>query len=220
VQETRPPQARVGSSWRSALGGCRQLMADRHFLGVVFIGAFGISGFFVYLANSSFVLIEHYGVSSTAYSVYFALNAISFFGAAQAAGWLIGRFGLSTVVRASVAGLALVLLILVALFAAGFQSLTLMTAFLFVAFGFLGLAVPGTGVMALEDNGELAGAASALMGALQMITGAGVMAVAGLFANGDPMPMVAGIAGCGLAAFLVAQLTLSRSPRPAAAAAE
>jgi DHA1 family bicyclomycin/chloramphenicol resistance-like MFS transporter len=46
---------------------------------------------------------------------------------------------------------------------------------------------------------------------LQMVTGAAVMAVAGPFADGAPQPMVIGIAACGVAAFLVAQIALRRS---------
>ena len=65
-------------------------------------------------------------------------------------------------------------------------------------------------VLALEHHGAIAGTASALMGALQMIIGSAVMALAGLFANGMPQPMVYGIAACAVAAFLVTQLALKR----------
>jgi hypothetical protein len=44
------------------------------------------------------------------------------------------------------------------------------------------------------------------------------MAVAGLFADGAPQPMVIGIAACGVAAFLVAQIALRRSVKVPASA--
>jgi Bcr/CflA subfamily drug resistance transporter len=93
LEETRPVAARSDSSWASAVSGYRRLLVDPGFLGITFLGAFGISSFFVYLANSSFVLINYYGLSPTVYSLFFAVNAISFFGAAQLNGWLTGRFG-------------------------------------------------------------------------------------------------------------------------------
>jgi DHA1 family bicyclomycin/chloramphenicol resistance-like MFS transporter len=40
------------------------------------------------------------------------------------------------------------------------------------------------------------------------VTGAAVMAVAGLFTNGAPQPMVIGIAACAVTAFLVTQIAL------------
>lgn len=61
---------------------------------------------------------------------------------------------------------------------------------------------------ALEQHGAIAGTASALMGTLQMLSGALAMSVIGLFADGRPLPVVAGIAGGVLVALLLTGLTL------------
>ena len=45
LEETRPREQRVASSWGSALAAYGLLLRDREFLGLVFIGAFGISSF-------------------------------------------------------------------------------------------------------------------------------------------------------------------------------
>ena len=71
---------------------------------------------------------------------------------------------------------------------------------LFVAFGCLGLVIPSTAVLALEAHGAHAGTASALMGTLQLCTGATVIVLVSAFFNGTSMSMVAAIAGCGLTA--------------------
>ena len=68
----------------------------------------------------------------------------------------------------------------------------------------------------LDEHGEIAGTASALLGTLQMVTGAVVMACIAPFVDGSAMPMVAGIAACMLTAFVLAQLTLRRAPQPPA----
>jgi DHA1 family bicyclomycin/chloramphenicol resistance-like MFS transporter len=83
-----------------------------------------------------------------------------------------------------------------------------MTAALFVGYGFLGLVIPTTSVLAMEDHGEIAGTASALMGTLHMVTGVAAMTVTGLFANGLPMPMVTGIAVCAAIALGLTVVTL------------
>ncbi len=213
LEETHPKAARARSSVWAVLGSYRILLGDRTFLGLVFVGTFSISAFFVYLATSSFVLIGHYGLSPTGYSLFFALNAVAFFGTAQLNGWLTGRFGLAGVVRASVAGFALTMVVLLVVVAAGIDQLAVMAALLFVGYGFVGLIVPTTAVLALDDHGTIAGTASALMGALQMITGAVVMAVAGLFADGTPLPMIAGIAACAVIACGLAQPALRSKSR-------
>ena len=211
LPETRPPAQRVESSVGSALAAYGQLLRDPHFLGLVFIGAFGISGFFAYLANSSFVLIEHYGLSPRMYSIAFSVNAVSFIGVSQFTGRLTARFGLVPVVRFAVIGYAATMLAGLAVHLAGFDHLLVMAALLFLGYGFLGLVVPTTAVLALDAHGSIAGTASALMGTLQFATGAAVIAVLGLFVDGTAAPMLAGIAACAVCAAAVAMFTLRKT---------
>lgn len=220
LKETRPAGHRVGSSFGSALAGYKFLMRDRNFLGLTFIGGFGISSFFVYLASSSFVLIDHYGLSPSVYSVFFSINAVAFFAMSQMTGMLADRFGLRRVVRVAVAAYATSMVVLLAAMASGLDQLAVLASLLFVGYGFLGLVIPSTSVLAMDDHGEIAGTASALMGTLHFATGAVAMAVAGLFFDGTPLPMVIGIAACAVIAFGLTQLTLGRSREVAEAPAE
>ena len=106
LDETRPVEQRAGSSFGSALAGYRYLFGDRDFLGLTFIGGFGISSFFVFLASSSFVLIDHYGLSPMVYSLFFSINAVAFIGMSQFTGYFSERYGLRRVVRTAVVGYA------------------------------------------------------------------------------------------------------------------
>jgi MFS transporter, DHA1 family, multidrug resistance protein len=208
LKETHPDAARHTGSVGSIVAGYLLLLRDRRFMGLTFIGAFGMGSFFAYLANSPFVLIEHYRLSPSLYSVFFSINAASFFAMAQLNGWLARRFGLERVIRVAVQAYAGVLLLLLALFAAGVDDLAVLAALLFIAYGFLGLVIPTTGVLSLEEHGAMAGTASALMGTLQLVTGAVVMLVVGAFLDGTTLPMVAGIAGCAVLALLLTLGTL------------
>jgi len=214
LPETRPPEQRVDSSVGSALAAYSVLLRDRHFMGLVFIGAFGISSFFVYLANSSFVLIDHYGLTPREYSIAFAANAASFIGVSQFTGRLSGRFGLVPVVKVAVAGYAAVMALLLALNLLGMDQLVVMLPLMFIGYGFLGLVVPTTAVLALDDHGAIAGTASALMGTLQFVTGAMMMALIGLWVDGSARPMVIGIAACALVAFALTRGTLGGQRAP------
>lgn len=220
LKETRPAEQRIGSSLASAMAGYRFLMGDRNFLGLTFIGGFALASFFVYLASSSFILIDHYGLTPSVYGVFFSINAVAFFAMSQMTGMLGERFGLRRVVRVAVASYATVMVALLAVMASGMQSLSVMSSLLFVGYGFLGLVIPTTSVLAMEDHGEIAGTASALMGTLHFAVGAAAMAVAGLFFDGTPLPMVVGIAGCAVIAFALTQLTLGRRRTVAEAPAE
>jgi DHA1 family bicyclomycin/chloramphenicol resistance-like MFS transporter len=209
LEETRPPEARVDSSVGSAITAYGALLRDRHYLGLVFIGAFGMAGFFAYLANSSFVFIDHYGLTPRQYSIAFSVNAASFIGVSQFTGRLGARFGLQPLVKVAVIGNAACLLVLLALTLAGVDNMWVLIALILVGSGFLGLTVPISSVLALDKHGAIAGTASALMGTLQFVTGAVVMGITGAFASGTGTPMVAGMAACSVLAMIFTFVTLS-----------
>lgn len=210
LDETRPAEERVESSFGAALAGYRQLLRDRTFLGLVSIGGFGVSSFFVYLSTSSFLLIEHYGLTPSMFSVFFSINAVAFFAMSQLTGTLTERFGLRRVVWVAVMVYAAVMVMLFVLMAAGFQSLAVLAVMLFVGYGALGLVIPSTSVLAMEEQGAIAGTASALMGTLHFAIGIFAMTLAGLFFDGTPLPMVSAIVICAVIAFVLTQVTLGR----------
>ncbi len=214
LPETRSEEARSQSSLGSALSSYATLLRDPYYLGLVLIASFGMASYMIYVANSSFVLIEHYRLSPSLYSVVFSMNAVSFIGASQMNGRLSRRFGLRRLIRFAVAGFALASTMLFVAFAYGFGSLPVLSALLFIAYGFLGMVIPTSAVLALESHGRIAGTASALMGTLQFVTASSVIGVASLFFDGTALPMVATIAACSLIVLFLAALTL----RPAAAA--
>jgi DHA1 family bicyclomycin/chloramphenicol resistance-like MFS transporter len=207
VCETRTPAMRAETSLASMLSASLVLLRDRNFLGLTFIGAFGIAGFFVFLANSSFVFVEQYGLSPMGYGLFFGINALAFFAATQFNGRLGARFGMHRIIRPAAAGYAMATAALLALTGLGVDSLAVLVALLFVAFGFLGLVLPMSSVLALTEHGAIAGTASSLMGALQLAVGTVVIAIAGLLANGSALTMVVGIAGCAGVTWLLAMIT-------------
>ena len=216
LEETRLPADRERSGIASTGRAFWLLARDPHFMGLTGVMSFGVASFFIYLSNSSFVLINHYGLTPRQYSLAFAANAASFIGVSQLAGRLAHRFGLRRVVSVSVAAFALTMCAGSALNLAGIDNLATLIVMLMIGFGFLGLVVPATSVMALDHHGEIAGAASALMGTLQMVLGAVVIALMGLVVDGTARPMLAGVAGVALLTWLLAWISL-RGEHPAPA---
>ena len=216
LEETRPAPQRSQSDLTSTMAAFTLLLRDARFMGLTAIGAFGMAAFFIYLANSSFVLIGHYGLTPRQYSLAFAVNAASFIGVSQLAGTLVARHGLPRLVAASVTGFAVTMCALLALNLGGVDRLDVMIVMLMIGFGFLGLVVPTTSVMALDAHGPIAGAASALMGTLQLMMGAVVIAAMSAVVDGTARPMLGGIALAAVISLAMAWLTLRRKPRHAA----
>jgi DHA1 family bicyclomycin/chloramphenicol resistance-like MFS transporter len=184
------------------------LLRDRHFLGLTFIGGLSQASFFSYLAGSSVIFIEHFGLTPSRYSLVFASNAMAFIGAAQFNSLLMRRFGAEKVVRKAIMGFAILTSLLLVLTLAGVDNAVVLWGLLFVSFGCLGLVIPSTTVLALENHGPVAGTASSLMGTLQLTTGALMIAVVSALGTGTSLSMVAAIAFCGITAFALSRLTL------------
>jgi DHA1 family bicyclomycin/chloramphenicol resistance-like MFS transporter len=219
LPETRPPEERIRPGFMSVLAGFGQLLRHGRFLGLTFIGGFGMASFFVFLASSSFVYMDHFGLTPVQYSFAFSINAVGFIGASQFAAKLGERFGMARMVTVAVSCFASVMTLLFAITAAGVDNLAVLILMLVTGNAFLGLVVPTTMVLSLDDHGPIAGMASALGGTLQMVTGGVAIVIVSLFFDGTTLPMVAAIALCALTAFGFALVTLGWA-RPVPQAAE
>ena len=178
-------------------------------MGLVLIGGCAMGGFFVYLSSSPFVLIDHYGLTPLQYSMAFSFNAVAFIGAAQFNGMLGERFGLARVVKGAASAAGLVMLVLLGYYLLGGDDWVVLVALYFISSAFMGMVIPTTSVLALEAHGAIAGTASALLGTLQMLSGAVAMGVMGFFGSGKPLPMVAGMTAGALIGVVLAWLTLA-----------
>ncbi|SEM81817.1 MFS transporter, DHA1 family, bicyclomycin/chloramphenicol resistance protein [Loktanella fryxellensis] len=213
LPETLPQARRQPVHVGTLLAGSKVLLRDPVFMGLTFIGGFGTASFFVFIASASFVYVEQFGLSPTGFSLAFAVNAVGFFAATQAAGAMGERFGVVPLMRWGVIGFAVFTVALLLLTLAGFATFLTIVVMLFLANACLGLVVPTTMVMALDAHGRIAGLASSLGGTLQMVAGGVVIALTGLFFDGTALPMVAAIALCALSALVLALLTLGRVAR-------
>lgn len=219
LRETHLPKDRIRVNAGEVLRSFGHLFRHRRFMGLTFIGGLGMASFFTFLAGSSFLYIEHFGLTPTQFSFAFSINAIGFIGASQFAAHLGARFGMDRMVLIAVSMYAAFLGVLLALTLAGVDNLAILMALLFLGFASMGVVIPATMVLALDDQGPIAGIASALGGTLQMVTGGLMIVVMSLFFNGTTLPMVLMMALCAFGACLLSFVTL-RGKRLTAQAAE
>lgn len=201
----------------ATLRGAKRLLTDRVFMGLTFLGGFGMASFFVFIASASFVYTQSFGLSPTQFSLAFAVNAIGFFAASQAAGSLGLRFGARRVIALAALGFAGFTVALLLLGVMQLVTLTVCIGMLFLANACLGLIIPTTMVMALEEHGDIAGLASSLGGTLQMLAGGVMITATGPFFDGTVLPMLAAIAVCGVLALILSRVALSRPQAESAA---
>ena len=195
LRETLPHEKRIRAGFASMSQAFAVLIRDKPFVGMTLIGSFGITTFFIYLGNSSFVMMDYYGLNPRGFSIMFSINAAAFFAAAQCNGWLSKRYGIHNIIMPAAGGFAACMILLAGLVLAGFTALPLVMGLMFVSFAFLGIVIPTISVMALANHGDIAGTAASVMNTVQLMTGSAIIAISGLFADGTPTPMVLGMAG-------------------------
>ena len=81
LEETLAPDNRRPQRIAPLLSGAKRLLRDPYFMGLTFVGGFGMASFFVFIASASFVYTQQFGLTPTGFSIAFAVNAIGFFGA-------------------------------------------------------------------------------------------------------------------------------------------
>lgn len=188
---------------RAAFVAYGRLLVDPHYLRPVLTGAFAQAGFFTYLAGSPAVLITLHGVTPTQYSLLFGLNAIALIGTSQLTGPLLRRFAPGRIVSAVMAAYLVLAAMLLTVTLLHLDGLIITVALLFFITACLGGSFPITAMQAIEHHPKAAGAASALMGAIQFGAGALASIVLSALANGSALPLAATIAGCAVLANLV-----------------
>ncbi len=205
LPETLPPAHRRPVDLARLMRDAGGLLRDRSFMVLTLIGAFGMASFFVFIASASFVYTAQFGLTPTQFSLAFAVNAAGFFTGTQFAASAGESFGMGRVVRGATAGFAGISLLLLALCLGGWGGLPVVIVLLAAGNCCLGFVIPSVMVLALDDQGEVAGLASSLGGTIQMVTGGLMVVVAGPFFDGTVTPMIAAIAVCAVVAFALAR---------------
>lgn len=182
------------------------LLRDRYFFGHCLVQCFVFASFFSYIAGSSFVFQNIYGISAQGYSLIFGGIGTGLFLVGGLPARLAGHVKDVTMLKASLlvplAGSSLLL----AAFLTGFAPLALVIVLLFITI--VPLSVMGTASfsLALSRQGRNAGAASALIGFFSMALGGVMMPLVGIAGDATAIPM----AGLMLAGYTLGALVFYR----------
>ena len=186
-QETLPKERR-SANMTDSLKKIPALLRDRYFLGHCLLQCFVFGAFFSYLAGSSFIFQNIYGVSPQEYSIIFAVIGAGLLLSGILPARLAGRVPDITMLKYSV----LVPLIGSALLLAGFYfaaPLTVIFVLLFLTVVPLSVMGAASFSLALSRQGKNAGSASALIGCFSMLLGACMMPMVGIAGDHTAIPM-------------------------------
>ncbi len=171
VRESLPPERRSTAGMSGTIRAFRALLADRVYVGYAVAGSMVSAAMFGYISASPFLLQEGFGLSPQVFSFCFALNAFGIVCMSQLGRMLLRRTTSVVLLKWGVWQCALgACLLAVAL--VGRLPLPFVLGALFVMVSSVGFALPHSSVLAMDLHRNIAGSASALLGAAQFAFGA------------------------------------------------
>lgn len=180
----------------------RSLVRDRAFVGYTLAGAFGMASLFAYVTGAPAVLIENYGLSPQQFGWLLGVNGFAFMAASR-----INIVALRNKTPAQLVARAIWVPTTIGLILTLITLAVRVPLWLFVALQlsfFVGVAcvTPHAAALGLAGYPHIAGAASAMMGALQSVIPMLVGIALAYFNNGEPttlaLMMTIGALGAGL----------------------
>nr|WP_271711667.1 multidrug effflux MFS transporter [Marinigracilibium pacificum] len=152
-------------------------------------GAIAYSGLYAYLSGSPQLYMDILGLTEQQYGWIFALIASGLIAATQLNNRFLRKRNMDHIIKNALTAQCIIgiILLLVTMFME--PNLYINIALIFSFLLFLGFIFPNASALSLEPMGHMAGNASALMGAIQMVVGAGASALVGLFDTNAYLPM-------------------------------
>ncbi len=192
--ETLPAYQRVTGGFRGTLRGYRSLLHDRVFVGLVLVAGLSMGALFCYVAGSPFVYQQQFGLSQQQFGLVFGAGSIGLIAATQLNALLLKRFRSGQILPAAVVAGALSSVALLAVAVSGSGGLIALMLPMWGVLAAAGLAFPNAPALALSRHGDNAGAAAALLGAVQFGMGAITPPLVGLLGV-DAIGMALGVTG-------------------------
>ena len=172
IPETLAREKRMQGHVADVFRAYGRILANRRFLGSALAIGCTSGMLFTYIANSSFIFIELFGVPVAFFGFLFATNSIGLYVGGQSNRWLLRRFTAEDLLRKGMWINMGTALLLVGCAWSGLGGFPLLFGMLFLCLSTLGIIFPNATAIAMQPFAAEAGGASALLGILQFVLGA------------------------------------------------
>ncbi|MBI3802087.1 MAG: multidrug effflux MFS transporter [Deltaproteobacteria bacterium] len=201
LPESRGANTAMSLHPKHVVQGYIAVFQEPRFYTYALAGGFASAGMFAYISGSPFVFMKLFGISEKHYGWIFGLNALGLIAASQ-----VNRLWLRTQSSTHIMGMAGTLQFFLSSLLVVGTWLHFLNAFgifmlIFVYVMMQGFIFPNASALALEPFTRNAGSASALLGSLQMVSGALSSALVSYFHNGTALPMMGVLAVCSTISF-------------------
>ncbi len=172
------------------LGKFGEVLTNKTFISYCLVGSIASSGLYAYLAGSSFVMQQYFGLNQTQYGLAFAFVASAMVVATQINRFVLKRWTSSQISKIANIWQSLISIIMLICLLSNLLTFPVLLGLIFCYLLGHGFIFPNTSAIALSPFKALAGSASALLGCIQMAIGALTSGLVSFFHNNTAYPMV------------------------------
>lgn len=214
LPETLPPERRHPLRPNRLAANYLELLRNRAAVGYLLTASASFSALMVFVVASSYVYIELYQVPTALFGLFFGLNILLAMSLNYVNSRLVQRLGTERLLRMGLAVQTLAAVLMIALAAIPEPQLWAVVAAIGLYMSMMGLVVGNAMASFMVFFPQMAGTASAFTGAARFGLGAIAGSLVSLLHDGTAMPLLLGMAGCGLlGAFGYRLLCCSEAPQ-------
>ena len=217
LPEVHRPDPAISLKPRPMLRNFWRIFRQPQFCTYALAGAFSFAGLFAYVAGSPIIFMDGFRVSDKLFGIIFAILTMGFIGGSQLNVFLLRRFSSERIFFAALLFQVFTGIVFFAGAQLGWYSITGTLVLFFLFLSCIGLTYPNAAAIALAPFSRNVGSASALLGFIQMGTGALVSTGIGFFGAGAVVALMSGTALLAAVIFALGRRTVGQ---PAATSEE
>jgi DHA1 family bicyclomycin/chloramphenicol resistance-like MFS transporter len=203
LPEGHEPDESVSLKFNPILVNFASVLKDPQFYTYALAGAFAFAGLLVYVAAAPIIFMDVFGVGAQTFGGIFALLSIGIIGGSQVNLLLSRWFKSERIFQVALLCQCAISVVFLVGTISGLFGLIATIILFFVFLLCLGILSPNATALALAPFGKNAGSASALLGFLQIGTGALASSGVGVFGSGSPLPAISILSATSLVALLI-----------------
>ncbi|NRN18503.1 multidrug effflux MFS transporter [Serratia marcescens] len=189
LPETLPAEKRSQTSVTKAFKNYFTLLTNTRYMRFTLCLTFYYVAAYAFITGSPFVYITYFGVDPQHYGWLFAINIVGLMAVSMVNRRLVHRYPLEMLLKNAVFIATIAALVLAVTTGLGVGGLFLIVGAVFVFFSMNGIIAATSTACALDAVPNVAGSASALMGAFQYGSGIISSLLLALFSDGSPWTM-------------------------------
>ncbi|MEB7541383.1 multidrug effflux MFS transporter [Enterobacter huaxiensis] len=189
LPETLPAEKRSQASVNKAFHNYYALLTNARYMRFTLCLTFYYVAAYAFITGSPFVYITYFGVDPQHYGWLFAVNIVGLMAVSMVNRRLVHRYPLETLLKNAVFIATIAAMVLAVTTGLGVGGITVIVGAVIVFFSMNGIIAATSTACALDAVPNLAGSASALMGALQYGSGIISSLLLALLSDGTPWTM-------------------------------